>query len=75
MTPQRLLEGYHWAVENYYRTLPIFKRVFLTPWFYHTKRLSWFMNWHLREMMCPSFRSDTGSDHYTEKVFYDFKPS
>ncbi|MCJ7663607.1 MAG: B12-binding domain-containing radical SAM protein [Desulfobacterales bacterium] len=58
MTPHQLFNGYRRAVKNYYRTWPILKRVFFSPWFMSTKRLSWFMNLQLRKNIPLIFSDD-----------------
>ncbi len=68
MTPHQLFNGYLRAAKNYYRTWPILKRVFFTPWFLSTKRLSWFMNFQLRKNIPLTFSDAFSADGATNKV-------
>lgn len=43
-TPQELVDGHRWAVNNFYKPMPILKRVWHSP--LRTKHFTWFMNWH-----------------------------
>ena len=51
MTPEQLIEGHKWAVDTFYSSMPIMKRILLNaPWSVTAKAFSWWVNWHYQKV-------------------------
>ena len=48
LTPEELLKGHHWAVDEFYKPWPVIKRIARAPW--RAKAFTWFVNWHYNKV-------------------------